>query len=109
MLARASLIALALTSPAWGGPDDYPAGLFERSPLNDTPAAVSHGSRKSPRASEKPGQRARQRRMSSLPRLELSVAATMLTRYSNVELAGCAEREVHKRRLVSRRLVRSCR
>jgi hypothetical protein len=23
------------------------------------------------------------------------VAATMLTRYSNVELAGCAEREVH--------------
>ena len=47
--------------------------------------------------------------MSSLPRLELSVAATMLTRYSNVELAGCAEREVHKRRLVSRRLVRSCR
>ena len=43
MLARASLIALALTSPAWGGPDDYPAGLFERSPLNDTPAAVSHG------------------------------------------------------------------
>ena len=23
------------------------------------------------------------------------MAATMLTRYSNVELAGCAEREVH--------------
>ena len=43
MLARASLIALALASPAWGGPDDYPPGLFEHSPLNDTPAAVSHG------------------------------------------------------------------
>ena len=45
LLARASLIALALASPAaspaWGGPDDYPPGLFERSPLNDTPAAVS--------------------------------------------------------------------
>ena len=33
----------------------------------------------------------------------------MLTRYSNVELAGCAEREAHKRRRVSRRLVRSYR
>ena len=41
MLARASLIVLALASPAWADPDGYPAGLFERSPLNDTPAAVS--------------------------------------------------------------------
>jgi hypothetical protein len=40
MLARASLIVLALASPAWAGPDDYPAGLFEHSPLNDTPAAA---------------------------------------------------------------------
>jgi hypothetical protein len=40
MLARASLIVLALASPAWAGPDDYPAGLFEHSPLNDTPAAT---------------------------------------------------------------------
>jgi hypothetical protein len=44
MLARATLIVLALASPAWAGPDDYPAGLFEHSPLNDTPAAVSRGS-----------------------------------------------------------------
>jgi len=35
LLARASLIVLALVSPAWGGPDDYPPGLFEHSPLND--------------------------------------------------------------------------
>ena len=41
MLARASLIVVILASPAWAGPNDYPAGLFERSPLNDTPAAVS--------------------------------------------------------------------
>ena len=47
MLARASLIVLALASPAWADPDGYPAGLFERSPLNDTPAAVSHRSSKS--------------------------------------------------------------
>ena len=79
MLARTTLIVLALASPAWAGPDDYPAGLFEHSPLNDTPAAVSHGSHSPPGASEKPGQRARQRRLSPLPRLELSVAATMLT------------------------------
>ena len=33
MFARASLVALALASPAW--PDsDYPAGLFERSAQN---------------------------------------------------------------------------
>ena len=44
MLARASLIVLALASPAWADPDGYPAGLFEGSPLNDTPAAVSHRS-----------------------------------------------------------------
>src|SRR5208337_4472771 len=41
MFARASLVALALASPAWADPD-YPAGLFERSPLNGLPAAVSH-------------------------------------------------------------------
>ena len=44
MLARASLIVLALVSPALADPDGYPAGLFDRSPLNDTPAAVSHRS-----------------------------------------------------------------
>jgi hypothetical protein len=40
MFARASLVALALAQPAWADPD-YPAGLFERSPLNGPPAAVS--------------------------------------------------------------------
>jgi hypothetical protein len=42
MFARASLVvlALALASPAWADPD-YPAGLFERSPLNGRPAANS--------------------------------------------------------------------
>ena len=45
MLARASLIALALASPAWGGPDDYPPGLFEHSPLNDTPAGDRRSNR----------------------------------------------------------------
>ena len=45
MLSRATLIVIALASPAWGGPDDYPPGLFEHSPLNDTPAGVSHGHR----------------------------------------------------------------
>jgi hypothetical protein len=48
MLARASLIVLALASTAWAGPDDYPAGLFEHSPLNDTPAAVSRLRHSSP-------------------------------------------------------------
>ena len=48
MLARTTLIVLALASPAWAGPDDYPAGLFEHSPLNDTPAAISHGSHSAP-------------------------------------------------------------
>ena len=33
MFARASLVALALASPSWAD-SDYPAGLFERSPLN---------------------------------------------------------------------------
>jgi len=47
LLARASLIVLALASPAWAGPDDYPAGLFEHSPLNDTPTGVRHGHRPS--------------------------------------------------------------
>jgi hypothetical protein len=42
MFARASLVALALAlaSPARADPN-YPAGLFERSPLNGPPAAVS--------------------------------------------------------------------
>ena len=48
MLARASLIVLALASSAWAGPDDYPAGLFEHSPLNDTPAALSRGRHSAP-------------------------------------------------------------
>jgi hypothetical protein len=39
MFASASLVALVLASPAWADPD-YPAGLFERSPLNGPPAAV---------------------------------------------------------------------
>ena len=34
---RASVVVLVLASPAWAN-SDYPAGLFERSPLNDTPA-----------------------------------------------------------------------
>ena len=58
MFARASLVALALASPAWADPD-YPAGLFERSPLNGPPAAVS---RRRHNPSERPAQRARQRR-----------------------------------------------
>jgi hypothetical protein len=59
MLARASLIVLALASPAWAGPDDYPAGLFERSPLNDTPAAVSQRRHSSPGQAKKlPSERA---------------------------------------------------
>jgi hypothetical protein len=40
MFARASIVGLVLASPAWAD-SDYPAGLFERSPVNDTPAAVS--------------------------------------------------------------------
>jgi hypothetical protein len=47
MFARASLVVLALASPAWADPD-YPAGLFERSPLNGPPAAVSHRGHKIP-------------------------------------------------------------
>jgi hypothetical protein len=44
MFARAGLIALVLASPAWAD-SDYPAGLFERSPVTDAPAAASpHGS-----------------------------------------------------------------
>ena len=84
MFARASLVALALASPAWADPD-YPAGLFERSPLNGPPAAVS-------RRGHNPAQRARQRRLPSLSRVALSVAATMLTRYSNVECASALVR-----------------
>lgn len=42
MFARAGLAALALVlaSPAWADPS-YPAGLFERSPLNGPPAGDS--------------------------------------------------------------------
>jgi hypothetical protein len=54
MLARASLIVLALASPAWAGPDDYPTGLFERSPLNDTPAAASRRGHNSPGQAKNP-------------------------------------------------------
>jgi hypothetical protein len=59
MLARASLIVLALACPALAGPDDYPAGLFERSPLIDTPAAVSRlGAFRSGQATNLPSERA---------------------------------------------------
>jgi hypothetical protein len=54
MFARATLIALALTSPAWAGPDDYPAGLFEHSPLNDTPAALPRGGHRPPGQTKDP-------------------------------------------------------
>jgi hypothetical protein len=40
MFVRAGRVTLVLASPAWAD-SDYPAGLFERSPLNDTPAAAS--------------------------------------------------------------------
>lgn len=51
MFVRASLVALVLASPAWAD-SDYPAGLFEHSPLNDTPAAA-------PRRGHNPPARAR--------------------------------------------------
>jgi hypothetical protein len=50
MFARASLVILVLASPAWADAD-YPAGLFERSPLYDPPVAPPrrvHGQAKSP-------------------------------------------------------------
>jgi hypothetical protein len=53
MFARASLVALVLASPAWAD-SDYPAGLFERSPLNDTPAAASRRGRNSPGQAKNP-------------------------------------------------------
>jgi hypothetical protein len=41
VFARVSLVVLfVLASPAWAD-SDYTAGLFESSPLNDTPAAAS--------------------------------------------------------------------
>ena len=40
MFVRTTLVALVLASPAWADPD-YPSGLFESSPLNDTPPAAS--------------------------------------------------------------------
>jgi hypothetical protein len=39
MLARVSILALVLASPAWADAD-YPAGLFEHSPVTGTPAAA---------------------------------------------------------------------
>jgi hypothetical protein len=53
MFARASLVALALASPAWADPD-YPAGLFERSPLNGPPAAVSRPGHNPPSQAKDP-------------------------------------------------------
>ena len=53
LFARASLVVLVLASPASADPD-YPAGLFERSPLNDAPGAplprrgANHGHAKNP-------------------------------------------------------------
>jgi hypothetical protein len=58
VFARASLVALVLASPAWAD-SDYPAGLFERSPLNDTPAAASSRGHNSPKqAKSRPAERA---------------------------------------------------
>ena len=58
MFARASLVALALASPAWADPD-YPAGLFERSPQNHTPATISRrGHSRSGQAKNPPSERA---------------------------------------------------
>ena len=59
MFARASLIALALASPAWADPD-YPAGLFERSPLNGPPAGRFAPAAQSPpsQAKDPPSERA---------------------------------------------------
>jgi hypothetical protein len=48
----------------------------------------------SPIPSERPAQRARRRRLPSLSRVALFVAATMLTRYSNVECASALVRTV---------------
>jgi hypothetical protein len=53
MFARAGLVALVLASPAWAD-SDYPAGLFERSPLNDTPAAASRRGHNSPGQAKNP-------------------------------------------------------
>jgi hypothetical protein len=75
MFVRTTLVALVLASPAWADPD-YPAGLFERSPLNDTPPAASRQGR----TSEKPAQRAIPWRLPPLSRVALSMAATMLSR-----------------------------
>jgi len=53
MLARASLVALVLASPA-SADSDYPAGLLERSPLNDAPAAASRRGHHSPGQAKNP-------------------------------------------------------
>jgi hypothetical protein len=59
MFVRTTLVALVLASPAWADPD-YPAGLFERSPLNDTPPAASRQGLSSPgQAKNPPRERAR--------------------------------------------------
>jgi hypothetical protein len=54
MFARAGVaaLAIALALPAWADPD-YPAGLFERSPLNGPGSAVSHQGHKSASARAK--------------------------------------------------------
>jgi hypothetical protein len=79
MFARASLIALALTSPAWAGPDDYPAGLFEHSPVSDTPATVSRRGHNHPGQTKTPP--SENASVACHHHLELSLAAAMLTRY----------------------------
>ena len=57
MFARVSLVALVLASPAWADAD-YPAGLFEHSPVTDGPAAAPHpGSRSVGKAPSKDGAR----------------------------------------------------
>ena len=53
MFVRASLVALVLASPAWADPD-YPSGLFERSPLNDTSPAASRPGHNSPGQAKNP-------------------------------------------------------
>ena len=53
MFVRAGLVAFFLATPAWAD-SDYPAGLFERSPVTDTPAAASSQGNDSPGHSKNP-------------------------------------------------------
>jgi hypothetical protein len=80
MFARAGLVAIVLASPAWAD-SDYPAGLFERSPLNDTPAAASRHGNDAPSQAKNPPRERASGGCHHLPRVALSVAATMLSRY----------------------------